>query len=226
MDALIFDFDGVIVDTERLHYQGFMEVLSGMGVTMGEDTYFEKYSGFDDRDGFNEILGDFGIKTEPGQIAELTEQKTKVVCDMMNESLIPIPGAVDIIYSARDSGLPMAICSGALKNEIEIAATSVGVRDCFDIIVSAEDVPKGKPDPEGYYKARRLLAEHVKKVIDPCRCVVCEDTPAGILAAKGAGMMVCALSTTHPADHLGPADKIIGDFTDISLADLYSLIPS
>ena len=224
MDALIFDFDGVVVDTERFHFLGFVAVLADKGVNLTEDLYLERYSGFDDRDGFNEILSDNDIEIVPGLIEQLTEEKTQVVCKMIEESVISIPGVVEMIHSARDAGLPMAICSGALKNEIEIAATTIGVRDCFEIIVAAEDVPKGKPDPEGYYKARRLLAENRKQVIDPSRCVVCEDTPAGILAAKGAGMKVCALTTTHGVDRLEGADMVVGDFTEILLKDLKSLV--
>jgi len=224
MDALIFDFDGVIADTEPLHFQGFVAALSGTGISLEQETYFRKYSGFDDTDGFTEMLRDHNIEPGPGQVEALREKKTAAVKEMLARPLPTVKGALEIIRSARDSGLPMAICSGSLKDEIEIAARLAGIRDCFEIIVSAEDVPRGKPDPEGYYKARRLLAEHFKRVVEPARCVVCEDTPAGISAAKAAGMKVCALSTTFAPDNLGDADMIIGDFTEVTLEDLASMV--
>lgn len=224
MDALIFDFDGVIADTEPLHFQGFMEVLADRGIRLTEDAYYEKYAGFDDRDGFGQILRDNGIDPAPDRIEDLTRQKTRLVCRNIQDSLSPIPGAVALIRAASDAEVPLAVCSGALRNEIDLAAASLGIRECFAVVVAAEDVPRGKPDPEGYYKARRLLAEHCKRVVAPGRCVVCEDTPAGIAAARGAGMRVCGLTTTNPADRLSGAALVIADFTDITLGDLELLV--
>ncbi len=224
MDALIFDFDGVIADTEPLHFEGFKDVLAGMGIHLTEDRYYEKYAGFDDRDGFTAILRDSGIEPAPDRIEDLTRQKTRVVCRNIEDSLSPIPGAVALIRAASDARVPLAVCSGALRDEIDLATESLGIRACFAVVVAAEDVPRGKPDPEGYYKARRLLAEHCKRVVEPGRCVVCEDTPAGIAAARGAGMRICGLTTTNAADRLSGAGLVIADFTEITLGDLETLV--
>jgi len=224
IDALIFDFDGVVADTEPTHMAGFQDVLSDLGITITEEQYYAAYVGYDDRDGFTAILRDNGVDFTSDQLQELIAEKTRLIKDRLGHSVREIPGAANIIRAAHQEGLPLAICSGALHDEIVMAATTIGVGDCFPVIVSAEDVARGKPDPEGYYLARRRLAEHFKQPVEPCRCVVCEDTPHGIAAAKDAGMKVCGLTTTHNADDLVGADMVIRTFTDTSLAELVGLV--
>jgi len=224
IDALIFDFDGVVADTEPIHMAGFQEILRPLGITIGEEQYYEKYVGFDDRDGFASILEDHGIEFTDQQLQVWIADKTRLVKERLGQSVQGIPGAADIIRQAHQSGLPLAVCSGALREEIITAATTIGVRDCFSVIVSAEDVVRGKPDPEGYYMARRLLAEHYRQTVEPARCVVCEDTPHGIAAAREAGMKVCGLATTHGPEVLAGVDLIIRDFTEIALDDLIALV--
>ncbi len=221
----MLDFDGVIVDTEPLHMAGFVEVLSPQGIEISTSQYFERYAGYDDRDGFTTIMRDNGIDLSPDQLEKMIAQKTRIVQKRISQSVEAIPGVVDLIRAASTQGIPMAICSGALRAEIELAATVVGIRDCFPIVVSADDVARGKPDPEGYYKARRLLAEHFKQIVEPSRCVVCEDTPAGIAAAKGAEMNVCAVCTSHGQGELTAADMIAVDFTEVTLDSLKKLVP-
>ena len=92
------------------------------------------------------------------------------------------------------------------------------------MIVSARDVARGKPDPEGYVKARRLLAQAVGRELAPARCIVVEDAPAGIEAAKAAGMRVLAVTTSYAPDHLAAADRIAGRLTDVTLRDLETMV--
>ena len=176
--------------------------------------------GFDDRDGFREIMRNNGKEITPEILEVFIHQKTQLVLQRLRESVTPIPGAREIILEASSEGMALAVCSGSLRDEIIAALEGANVADCFSVIVSANDVTRGKPDPEGYYKARRLLAEYSKRPVEPQRCVVCEDTPAGIAAAKEAGMQVCALKTTHKAEDLAGADMVADDFQELTLARL------
>ena len=118
----------------------------------------------------------------------------------------------------------MAICSGALREEIELALRVVGLADRFPVIVAARDVRRGKPDPEGYRRARALLSDAVGRELKAERCVVCEDSPAGIAAGHAAGMKVCALTTSFPPEQVAEADLVVADLSGVALADLASLV--
>ena len=224
MNAIIFDFDGVIADTEALHLAGFRHVLADLDITITDEVYYNKYVGYSDQDGFPAILHDNSQTFTPDDLNIWIDAKTRFVQQCMHQTVKEIPGAVSFIQRARDEKLPLAVCSGALHEEINTVSDTIGITGCFDIIVSAEDVSRGKPDPEGYYLARRLLAEHCKCVIDPKRCVVFEDTPQGIEAARGAGMKVCGLATTFPRGKLEEADMVIDNFLNLRLESVDRLV--
>jgi beta-phosphoglucomutase-like phosphatase (HAD superfamily) len=122
-----------------------------------------------------------------------------------------------------DGRIPTAICSGALLPEIEMILEGAGLRNYFEVIVSAEQVERGKPDPEGFLLALKLLNKKLKKSIKPEDCVVIEDSHWGLQAAKAAGMRAVAITNTYAAEHLKPADKIIAHLTDLTLSDLSAL---
>lgn len=224
MDALIFDFDGVVVDSEPIHLVGFQQVLRGVGVEMTHDDYFGKYLGFDDRDCFAAALRDHGRQVIDAQIAEMTAAKTILVQKVITESIEALDGAVALIASAAEAGLPLAICSGALRKEIELASESIGVRQHFLRIVSADDVQHGKPDPEGYRMAIAQLIEATGNPIQPAKCVVVEDSPAGIDAAHAAGMKVLGVTTSYPADAIAAADRIVDSLAQVTVDSLAELI--
>jgi len=224
LDALIFDFDGVVVDSEPVHLAAFQEVLGREGVAMTREDYYGKYLGFDDRDCFAAVAADNNTALSPERITELTAAKTLLVQKMFGESVSPLPGAVELITGAFDRGIPLAICSGALRKEIELAASAVGVLDRFAVIVAAEDVRRGKPDPEGYRMALSQLAQRIGRGLEPANSVVVEDSPAGIAAAKALGMKVLAVATSYPLDELTSADRIAASLAQVTPADLESLV--
>jgi beta-phosphoglucomutase len=119
-----------------------------------------------------------------------------------------------------DGRIPMAICSGALQPEIEMILEGAGLRSYFEVIVSAEQVERGKPDPEGFLLALKLLNKKLHKSIQPADCVVIEDSHWGLQAAKAAGMRAVAITNTYAAEHLKPADKVIEHLNDLTLSDL------
>jgi HAD superfamily hydrolase (TIGR01509 family) len=220
MDAIIFDFDGVLVDSEPIHLLGFREVLRRQGIFIQEEDYYREYVGMDDEDCFRAAARRHGREVSPEQVQKWTADKTRIVQAAMRTKLTAMPGAADLVRQATAEALPIAICSGALRAELELAARTVGLRDAFPVIVSAEDVSAGKPDPEGYRLARAHLTRHVGRELLPERCWVIEDTPAGIAAGKAVGMRVLAVATTNPPAALRQADHIIFSLADITLEEL------
>ena len=187
MDALIFDFDGVVVDSEPVHLVCFQQVLAVHGLQLTPEDYYGKYLGYDDHDCFLAVLRDQGASANESKITKMIAEKSALVKESFGKAIEPMPGAVELIRSAADQKLAVAVCSGALRQEIELAARTVGVQDCFATIVSAENVPRGKPDPAGYTLTAQKLTELLGQAVRPGRCVVIEDSPAGIDAARAAG---------------------------------------
>ncbi|MDY7010925.1 MAG: HAD family phosphatase [Planctomycetota bacterium] len=229
LDAMIFDFDGVVVDSEPIHLACFRDVLAGCGIELASEDYYEKYLGFDDHDCFQAVMVDNGRRVDERQIAEMTGQKTLLVQKAFAESIRPLPGAIELMRAARSAGAALGICSGALRKEILLAGRTVGAVELVDVVVAAEDVRAGKPDPEGYILALKLLNE--KKVrlrsatsppvrICPSGVWVVEDSPAGVQAGKNAGMSVLAVTNSYSHAALTDADRVVNSLTEITPADL------
>jgi len=223
LDAIVFDFDGVVVDSEPIHLVCFRRVLEPVGIKLSREDYYGKYLGYDDHDCFAAVSRDSGVPLSEPQIAELLAAKTEMVKRALSESIRPQPGAAELIQAAAES-VPLGICSGALRDEITLAAEAVGVLEHFMVVVAAQDVPRGKPDPAGYLLAMRRLAEATGRQLAAGRCVAVEDAPAGIAAAKAAGMKVLAVTSSYPADALHEADRIVNSLADVSVGDMETLI--
>ncbi|HHH76558.1 MAG TPA: HAD family phosphatase [Phycisphaerae bacterium] len=224
LEAVIYDFDGVVVDSEPIHLRGFQQVLKDVGLSITSEEYYGKYLGFDDHDCFVAVMKDNGKSMDDQLLQELTAKKTRLMLSDLAESINPLPGAVELIRSCRAAGLAVGVCSGALRDEIILASKSIGAIDSFMNIVSAEDVERGKPDPEGYQIARKNLSDLTGTELPAGNCVVVEDSPAGIKAAKDAGMNVLAVTTSYPADRLTQADRIVASLGDVSADDLAELV--
>lgn len=224
MDAIIFDFDGVVVDSEPIHLRAFQEVLSNSQVELTADDYYTKYLGFDDLDCFRAVTRDQDMVLSQKQITALIAEKTAIVQRLMRESVRPLEGAVELLATAHEAHVPLAVCSGALRAEIELASTVVGVRDFFNVIIAGEDVTHGKPDPEGYSLALARLRRVTSLGIEPRRCLVVEDSPAGIEAARGAGMNVLAVTNSYPAKSLVRADRIVQSLSEVTIGELITFV--
>jgi len=208
-DAVIFDFDGVIVDTEPLHYRAFRKVLDPMGFGFTWQEYVETYMGFDDRDAFREAFRVRGKTLDDRRLSQLVDAKSLVFQDILRDGVSAYPGVVPLIESLHASGLPMAICSGALRSDIDPILARLGISRCFPQIVTADEVRKSKPDPECYTLAfQKLSLAYPSAISTPGRCLAIEDTPAGIFAAKRAGLKVLAVSNSYGAEELSGADVV------------------
>lgn len=207
-EAVIFDFDGVIVDTEPLHYAAFQRLLEPRGLGFSWDLYVETYMGFDDRDAFIEAFKGHSEGLSALQLQELIERKAVLFQEIISDGINAYPGVVSLIKRIKASNTPLAISSGALRSDIEPILKTLGITDCFDIIVTAEDVARSKPDPESYRLAYSRLNEFHSLNLTVEQVLAIEDTPAGISAAKGAGLHVLAVTNSYPAAHLSQADVI------------------
>ena len=220
--AIVFDFDGVVVDSEPVHYQAFMEIGKAIGVSFDYEHYLTHYIGFDDRDAIRVMLNEAGQPSPDERIAELKEKKQAVFEELVRNGSAAIPGAVELIDQAHGN-LPIAIGSGATSRDIELMLTSLGRRDRFEVIVSADHVERSKPDPATYRMAVEQLAQrHDGLGLQPEHCLAIEDTAAGIAAARGAGLMTLGITTTGPASALAQAHRVEPGLDGVTLEVLKS----
>lgn len=220
LKAIIFDCDGVIADSEPLHLRAFQQTLAEEGITITKEEYLRHYLAFDDRGCFLRAFADRERPTAE-KLAELISRKAACIEPMMRSELQLFAGAVDLIRRAAKK-YPLAVASGALRHEIEIILECGGVKDCFLAVVSAEDVSRGKPDPESFLKAHALLNARSARPIATQECLVIEDSLHGIEAARAAGMPVLAVATSYPIEELSKADLAVERLDGLSLEELNS----
>src|SRR6266481_1908363 len=182
--ALIFDFDGVIVDDEPLHLAAFQEALAAEGITLTREAYYARYLGFDDHDAVVEALREAGQPAPPERVRALMAAKADRFLGLVRAGAPIFPGVPTFVRAAA-ARVPLAVASGALRHEIELILAQAGLADCFAAIVSAEDVSVGKPSPEGFLRALERLR------------------------ARRAGMRCLAVTNSYPAAELGGADLIV-----------------
>lgn len=214
--AVIFDFDGVIVDTEPLHYQAFQHILKPQHLGFSWDDYVETYMGFDDRDAFREAFKHAGKKLTDNELEPLVAQKALIFQEIIKAGVTPYPGVTELIQQLHQQGIPLAICSGALRSDIMPIINQLGVAGCFAKIITAEDVPHSKPDPTCYRIAAEQLQQTFPDKLRPtCQLIAIEDTPAGIASALGAGLQVIAVTNSYPPDHLVQANRIVPSLEEL-----------
>ncbi len=224
--AVIFDFDGIIVDTEPIHYRSFQVLLEPLGLGYSWEEYTERYMGYDDRDAFKEAFRSGCRELDGDALEELIALKAKLFQDVVAEGVTPYPGVVELVTSLAVE-LPVAICSGALRSDVDPILSLLSLDKAFSVKVTAEEVPASKPDPACYTLAvQRLSMAFPGRGIAPSSCVAIEDTPAGISSASRAGISVLAVTNSYPEAQLVGASSIVRSLADISLADLKALIPS
>lgn len=220
LKAIIFDFDGVVVDSEPVHYKAFMEIGKDLGVAFDYQHYLRHYIGYDDRDAIRAMLIEAGMPTDDAHIAELKKTKQVAFENLVNQGAAAIPGAVELIDEAH-SHIPIAIASGATTLDIELMLKSLNRLDRFEIIVSADHVRRSKPDPTTYRMAYEKLAEkHPEQALLPENCLAIEDTAAGIESANGAGLLTLGITTTGPAAALSRANRVEAGLEGLTLATL------
>lgn len=221
--AVIFDFDGVITDSEVLHLCSFNEVLAQYGIAITSEDYYKNYLGLADLDLFDSLVEQGRLKIDRRQVKNLFEQKKRAFRKLAKAEGKIIDGVSDFLQMLRENDIPMAICSGALLPEIEMILEGGRLRSFFGVIVSAEQVKKGKPDPEGFLLTLKKLNEKTSRTIMPNECIVVEDSHWGLEAAGAAGMHSIAVTNSYDADKLTAADKIVTKLNELNMDDLRGL---
>jgi beta-phosphoglucomutase len=218
--AMIFDFDGVIANTEPLHFSSFRQTLAEIDIKLTESDYYANYLGYDDRGCFIAALTAHQHSTDPATLTQLMQRKALAYLDLVREHQVIFPGAYEFVRECA-SAYPLAIASGALRHEIEMILEQAGLRKEFLHITSAEDVTRGKPDPQPFLHALNgLNRQQPEHAITAGSCLVIEDSIPGIRAAKTAGMKVLAVANTHSVQDLHEAHVVVQHLSNIRLNDL------
>ncbi|MCL4243662.1 MAG: HAD family phosphatase [Candidatus Dadabacteria bacterium] len=209
LKAVIFDFDGVIANTEPLHLGAFQRTLAGEGVDLTEEDYYANYLAYDDRTLFVKLYEDRGLDIDDALLAALMDSKSLHYDEMIEGNIELLPGAVDFIKSLTGK-YRLAIGSGALEAEIVNVLDFAGLSDSFEVIVGADRIANCKPAPDVYIEALRRLNALPGDAADivPAECLVIEDSVSGIRAALAAGMKCLAVTNSYSAAELGEAHEI------------------
>lgn len=205
--AVLFDFDGVIVDSEPVHFIAFRQTLVHAGIQLTEQEYYREMIGFDDRGAFRRALALHG-NNSTATLDELMALKPAVMRQLLARGEVKaLPGAVELIRRLNGR-VGLAICSGARREEIECMLDGIALRECFSVITAAEDVPVGKPDPSGYLLTMRSLSERLGLSLSPGDCLVIEDAPSVAASVRRAGFKVLGVTTTCDAAQFRVADFV------------------
>ena len=221
--GVIFDFDGIIVDTEPLHYRAFQEILIPLGLGYSWADYLRGYIGYDDRDAFRNAFFSAGRTLNDAYLEELIKEKGAAFQRIIVSGVLPYPGVLELVRAIAGT-LPLGLCSGALPSDIEPILKHLGIAGFFDVIITAADVRASKPDPESYALAvTGLISAYPDKGIMAGNCLAIEDTPAGIASARGAGLKVLAVTNSYPEEELTGADRIVASLADLDRQTLQLL---
>ena len=224
LKAVIFDFDGVICDSELLHYRALNAVFNRYGVDVPKAVHWDKYLGYTDIENIEAVNRDYKMGLDTAGIRKIMAEKKEAFDAMARAESLVIDGVEPFVRMLVKNGIDRAICSGALRSDIDLMLNGSGFADAFEVIVTADDVTKGKPDPEGYLLALAKLNAVTRGVINPSNCVVIEDSHWGLEAAAAAGMHPVAVTNTYGRAELeGKAELVVDSLGLVSCEMLRGL---
>jgi beta-phosphoglucomutase len=224
--AVIFDFDGVVVDTEHLHLGAFNEMLAPYGINVSDEAYYEEYVIYNDADFFSVVSERYNLGLSQADITELIEKKFELFKILIEQGPEFIDGAQEFINLLKKNEVIVSICSGSLLADIDLILKDTALQDAFEVIVGADSsgVTKGKPDPVSFEVTLKRLNENRSQAIAPDECVVVEDSYGGLVAAEGAGMHRVAVTNTFSAQKLSEyAEMVVNNLRQIDIEDLKRL---
>ena len=222
LQAIVFDFDGVIANSEPLHLQAFQQALAEDGIELTTADYYARYLGFDDVGMFEALAKDRGLSLNDRQTTALVVRKGAKLDAMLHSGAVLFPGAAAFIREAA-SQVPIAIASGALRHEIERIVDAAGIADLFATIVASGDTPESKPSPAPYRLAFERLRDASASGLDPRRCVAIEDSRWGLESAQGAGLRCVGVTNSYPAHELTAAELVVEGLNTLTLPMLERL---
>ncbi|MBI4396875.1 MAG: HAD family phosphatase [Elusimicrobia bacterium] len=221
--AVLFDCDGVIADSEQLHFTLIQKLLREWDIELTKEQYLESYLAMDDKNCFTTILRDNGRCLPEEKIQDMIDRKTVLYKQAAGQTLVILPGVVEFVMAVSQK-FPLAMASGALKEEVLLMLETAGVRQYFDAVIAAEDVVNGKPAPDAYLKALEALnKQYPDRNLKPQECLVVEDSKHGVVSAHAAGMKCVAVCTSYSAEELAHADKVVPVLTAVRVSELEAL---
>jgi beta-phosphoglucomutase len=222
LQAVIFDFDGVIADSEPLHLRAFQQALAEEGIALDRAEYFARYLGYDDVGMFAALARDRALAMSDRHITALVTRKGEKLQTMLNGGEVLFPGAAGFIRAAA-AAVPIAIASGALRHEIVEIIEGAGLEDLFTTIVASGDTPESKPSPAPYLLAFKQLEQASGFNLDPARCVAIEDSVWGLESARRAGLRCVGVTTSYAADQLTGAELVVDGLQALTIPALERL---
>lgn len=212
--GIIFDMDGVLVDSYQPHFESWRLLGREHGREIGESEFAATF-GRTSRD-IIELL--FGGERDPAEIRRLDDRKEAIYRDLIRGRVPIMNGARELLADLRASGARLAVGSSGPVENVELVLDALRTTVSFDAVVTGADVSRGKPDPQVFL----LAAERLRVSVE--RCVVIEDAPAGVAAARAAGMRVIGLAAGHTAGKLGLADLVVADLGRVGVDSIAALV--
>jgi beta-phosphoglucomutase len=224
IQAVVFDFDGVIANSEPLHFRAFRDVLATRGLPLTERDYYDNYLGYDDVGAFRAVADDQGAPISDAEVAVLVARKAVLLEAFERDTSVLFAGARAAIHRMA-AVCPIAIASGARRAEILRVLEQEQLTSLFRVVVGAEDTPLSKPAPDPYLLAVSMLAGEIGEPLPPAECVAIEDSRWGLDSARAAGLKTVAVTHTYRADELTRADLIIDHLDRLTWNTLNDLAP-
>jgi beta-phosphoglucomutase-like phosphatase (HAD superfamily) len=221
--AVIFDCDGVLADTEPAHLESFRRTLEDEGISLTREQYFKRYLAFDDAHLFRMVFADRDRSLPDDLLARLLERKGALLA----ERLLDVPlchGSLRFAREALAGGLRVAVASGARRDEVRRILGRGGLAGEVEDVVTAEEVTRGKPDPEIFLEALSRLNRGEEVPVEPDACLVVEDSIVGVRAGRAAGMWVVALTTSYGEADLAEAHLVLPGLDGLGVADVEELL--
>lgn len=224
LQAVVFDFDGVLANSEPLHLQVYQVLLRDEGIPFSADEYYASYLGFDDIGVFEALARDKGLRVD-GRMQALIDRKTEIFQALVTQGDVLFEAAEDRLRAVA-AAVPIAIASGALREEIDLILAGRGLAGLVPVIVAAGDTPRGKPAPDPYRQAVNLLSARVGRPLSPEFIVGIEDSRWGLESARAAGLRTIGVTTSYEAAALPGADLLLADIGHVTLDVLEQLVTS
>ena len=213
----IFDWDGVIIDSQEQHEGSWLRLAEELGTSMQHDQFTGSF-GMRNSEILTRVLG-WARESEPARVRSLGDRKEELYREIVRDGGIePLPGVRGLLGMLREAKIPCAVGTSTPLENVAVVMELTGLgSEFFAGICAAADVRHGKPAPDVFLEAARRIGRK------PEECVVFEDAPVGIEAARRAGMKVIAVATTHRPQALGGADRVVSNLSEVGLADILKL---
>ena len=225
LEGVVFDFDGVIANSEPLHLRVYQTLLAQERLPLSASEYYERYLGIDDVGVFEALARDKGLDIAGDRMAGLMARKTEIFLRLARNGQVLFDGAADCMTTVA-AVVPVAIASGALRHEIEQILEAAGLRAVVPVIIAAGETQRGKPAPDPYAAAVEQMSRGLGRQIDSSRVVAIEDSRTGLRSARAAGLRTLGLATSYPANTLIEAEHVLADISQVTLERLEALAAS